>query len=310
MADVNKNNHVNDRIYFSEVEETAVDEYIRETDDLKRERIFNTILYPAFTKMIESIIRRYKLYVPNEQFCDTFGDTISYLMTKIDHFRREITGYDEVDVSRSKDLSRFVKMSHDFYKEKRRDASEEDPKYIVVDITNPKKKSVVETKYFRKTTHKYKAYSYCGTISKNYLMHQCSQYSKRRMRDVSYDDCSDDIGNSMKFVVDDGNPYEFGERVVKKLASEITDMVRNKDEHGLTEKEAAVGAAIVKVLRNMDTLVPREGSNKYHKSSVLYLLREESLIDDTKVLRTNMKPFKEAYLRVKKEIEAEDEAQY
>ena len=122
---------INDRIYFSEVEEAAVDDYIRETDHFKRERIFNTILYPAFTKMIESIIRRYKLYVPNEQFCDMFSDTISYLMTKIDHFRREITGYDEVDVSHSKDLSRYVKMSNEFYKEKRRNATEDDPKYII-----------------------------------------------------------------------------------------------------------------------------------------------------------------------------------
>ena len=308
MAELEINRPADDRIYFSEIEEAAVDEYIKEISDHRREKIFNSILYPAFTKMIESIIRRYKLYVPNEQFSDTFGDTISYLMTKIDHFRREITGYDEVDVSKSKDLSRFKKVSNDFYKEKRRNATEDDPKYIVVDITNPKKKGAVDTKYFRRTTHRYKAYSYCGTISKNYLMHQCSQYSKKRARDVSYDDYSEELGNSMKFVVDNSDPYEFGERMVKKLSEEIKGMVKNRSEYGLSDRETSVGKAIVKVLDNMDTMVPKEGSNKYIKSTVLYLLREESMIDDTKTMRANMKPFKDAYIRVRKQIEQEDEA--
>ena len=37
--------------------------------------------------MVESIIRRYKLYPPqDENFDETFNDTLSFLMTKIDRF--------------------------------------------------------------------------------------------------------------------------------------------------------------------------------------------------------------------------------
>lgn len=72
--------------YFFEEQEQAVIDYINETDAKKRNEIYNKTLYPAFCKMVESIINRYKLYPPDEEFKDTFDDTISFLMTKIDRF--------------------------------------------------------------------------------------------------------------------------------------------------------------------------------------------------------------------------------
>ena len=76
--------------YFYEKEENAIVQYINEKNVEEKNRIFNTILYPALTKMIESIIRRYKLFVPDEDFEQNFNDTISYLLTKIDHLSREL----------------------------------------------------------------------------------------------------------------------------------------------------------------------------------------------------------------------------
>ena len=75
--------------YFYEEQENAVKEYVLTTDDIKKNQIFNKILLPAFTKMIESIIRRYDLHIPNEEFNETFNDTISFLMSKIEHFDAE-----------------------------------------------------------------------------------------------------------------------------------------------------------------------------------------------------------------------------
>ena len=54
--------------YFYEKEEQAIVDYIASTDMEEKNRIFNTVLMPALTKMIESIIRRYKLFVPEEEF--------------------------------------------------------------------------------------------------------------------------------------------------------------------------------------------------------------------------------------------------
>ena len=72
--------------YFYEEQEQAVIDYINETDEKKKNEIYNKVLYPALCKMVESIINRYKLYPPDEEFKETFDDTISFLMTKIDHF--------------------------------------------------------------------------------------------------------------------------------------------------------------------------------------------------------------------------------
>ena len=72
--------------YFYEEQEQAVVDYILAETKEDKNKIFNTWLKPAFTKMIESIIRRYKLYVPDEEFDDTFNDTFSFLMTKIELF--------------------------------------------------------------------------------------------------------------------------------------------------------------------------------------------------------------------------------
>ena len=57
-----------------------------ETSRIENEKIFNSILRPVFAKMIESIMRRYKLYVPNEESGDTFNDTLSFLITKMDRY--------------------------------------------------------------------------------------------------------------------------------------------------------------------------------------------------------------------------------
>lgn len=72
--------------YFYEEEEAAFAQYVQSTDQSERDRLFRDKLYPAFTKMIESIIRRYELFTPNEDFTDTFCDTMSFLITKVNNF--------------------------------------------------------------------------------------------------------------------------------------------------------------------------------------------------------------------------------
>lgn len=72
--------------YFGEEEELAFQTYVNSTNQYERDNIFRQKLYPAFTKMVESIIRRYILFVPTEDFDETFHDTLSFLITKINNF--------------------------------------------------------------------------------------------------------------------------------------------------------------------------------------------------------------------------------
>ena len=53
---------------------------------LKKNNIFNDKLKPAFKKMVEAIIRGQELYIPNEEFLDTYTDTLSHLLSKADKF--------------------------------------------------------------------------------------------------------------------------------------------------------------------------------------------------------------------------------
>lgn len=78
--------------YWHEAEEDAFVRYINSDNAAEKETIFNTVLRPAFTKMTESIIRRYNLYPPDEDFQETFDDTMSFLMTKIHNFNPD-SGY-------------------------------------------------------------------------------------------------------------------------------------------------------------------------------------------------------------------------
>ena len=286
--------------YFYEKEENAIVQYINEKNVEEKNRIFNTILYPALTKMIESIIRRYKLFVPDEDFEQNFNDTISYLLTKIDHFKPRITGYDLIEDEKELSKYHFVTMSEEDLKSKLRDASEEDPDYIVVYFGfDDEDESNINKKYYKKETHNYKAYSYCGTVCKNYLMFKSTQYAKKKVRNTSYDDVFEDLSNNVKYSTNETSYAEIAEKLVVNVAYEIERMIENAEENLLNENEIKVGNALINLLRNWEEVLPDGGSNKLQKSSVLYFLREETMMS-TKEIRDNMKKYKCVYKILRK----------
>ena len=286
--------------YFYEKEENAIVQYINEKNIEEKNRIFNTILYPALTKMIESIIRRYKLFVPDEDFEQNFNDTISYLLTKIDHFKPRITGYDLIEDEKELSKYHFVTMSEEDLKSKLRDASEEDPDYIVVYFGfDDEDESNINKKYYKKETHNYKAYSYCGTVCKNYLMFKSTQYAKKKIRNTSYDDVFEDLSNNVKYSTNETSYAEIAEKLVVNVAYEIERMIKNAEENLLNENEIKVGNALINLLRNWEEVLPDGGSNKLQKSSVLYFLREETMMS-TKEIRDNMKKYKCVYKILRK----------
>ena len=288
--------------YFYETEEMAIIQYIHEENIEEKNRIFNTVIYPALTKMIESIIRRYKLFVPDEDFEQNFNDTISYLLTKIHHFKPQITGYDLIENEKEIAKHNFVMMSEEDLKQKLRDASEEDPEYVVVYFGfDDDDESNINKRYYKKETHNYKAYSYCGTVCKNYLMFKSTQYAKKKVRNTSYDEIFEEICDSTKYSTEDITYTEVVEKLITDIADEIERMTSNAELHLLNENEVKVGNALVNLLRNWEEVLPNGGSNKLQKSSVLYFLREETMMT-TKEVRDNMKKYKCVYKLLKKMV--------
>ena len=228
--------------YFYEEEEAAVANYLVETDESKKNTIFTTILLPAFTKMIESIIRRYKLYLPDEIFQETFDDTISFLMSKIIFFKPQ-SGY--------------------------------------------------------------KAYSYCGTVCKNYLIWRINQYNKQQTRNTSYDDIQVEINNDSKYsYVQHTSHVSYLTNLIATMAEEVTKILDKKNEIKLTPNEIKVGNALHMLLNDWEDLFARMGSNKFNKSSILLFLQESTLLN-TNEIRVAMKKYKSIYYKVKEKVVSE-----
>lgn len=75
-------------LYFGPEEEVAVVKFLECNDEMERNAIYNQWLRGPFDKMIESIIRRYKLYRKGVSFEDLHSDTLSFLITKADKFEK------------------------------------------------------------------------------------------------------------------------------------------------------------------------------------------------------------------------------
>ena len=285
--------------YFYEKQEEAVMAYIKSNDQEERNRIFKTILYPAFTKMIESIIRRYKLYVPDEEFDQTFKDTISFLLTKITNFHPETYIYEEVEPPTKEMIDSAETVWYDNFILKSK-FDEESPKYLKVvgcddsDWDNPKQYTVG---YYKKVKKHFKAYSYCGTICKNYLIYKINQFKKKIERNEPYDDIYEKFQNNIDYSQEDFSEKSVAEELSEKIVKKIRTMVGDTG-LSLSDNEKKVGIALCELFENWEDILCPDGSNKLHKSSVLYFLREETMMS-TKELRENMAVYKKEYYLLK-----------
>jgi hypothetical protein len=88
MANKRGRKRVND-LYFGPEQEEAVVKFLESSDDRERNAIYNKWLKDPFDKMIESIIRKYKLYRKGISFEDLHADTLSFLITKADKFDKD-----------------------------------------------------------------------------------------------------------------------------------------------------------------------------------------------------------------------------
>jgi hypothetical protein len=130
-------------------------------------------------------------------------------------------------------------------------------------------------------------------------MFKSTQFQKKKIKNTSYDNIVEELSNNIKYSTEEYNNIDIAERLVNKMGDEIEDMVLNHEKYSLNENEIKVGNALVNLLKNWENLLPNDGSNKLQKSSVLYFLREETMMS-TKEVRDNMKKYKSIYKFIKK----------
>ena len=73
-------------LYFGPDQEKAVVDFLTTESYSERNKIYNEYLRHPINKMIDSIIRRYKLYRKDYTFEDMHADTLSFLVTKMHNF--------------------------------------------------------------------------------------------------------------------------------------------------------------------------------------------------------------------------------
>ena len=216
------------KIYFGEDQERAVVSYLESSDDAEKNKIFNEYLREPLIIMVESIIRRYKLYRKDLEFEEIHNDTMSFLITKIHKFDH---------------------------------------------------------------TKNHKAYSYFGTICKNYLMGAIQKDTKEQNRQVSYDDISSDIEDrtDLSYVIDE---YIIDYRdVIIKLTISLEEFMEKED---LTDNEQKLGYALLEIFNNFDRIFQVGDGNKFNKNLILLSLREMTSLS-TKEIRISLKKFKKMY---------------
>jgi len=137
-----------------------------------------------------------------------------------------------------------------------------------------------------------KAYSYFGTICKNYLMGQIIKDQKETNRKISYEDISSSLEErpDMSYRIDD-DVVETN-IVIDEYLKELKDFIELES---LNENEKKLGYALIELFDNYESIFSGADNNKFNKNVILLSLREMTNLS-TKEIRSSIKRFKKLYM--------------
>jgi len=150
---------------------------------------------------------------------------------------------------------------------------------------------VTKIEKFQPTKGK-KAYSYFGTICKNYLMGQIIKDQKETNRKVSYEDISSTIEERPDMI------YRIDEDVIDTnliLSSYVSELKEFIEIESLNDNEKKLGFALIDLFNNYETIFSGNENNKFNKNIILLSLREMTNLS-TKEIRGSIKKFKKLYV--------------
>jgi predicted SprT family Zn-dependent metalloprotease len=137
-----------------------------------------------------------------------------------------------------------------------------------------------------------KAYSYFGTICKNYLMGQILKEQKETNRKISYEDISSDLENDEHYSYNIDNYVVEPEDIIKNFLKELDSLFKQET---LNENEVKLGHALYEIFENYDKIFVSTSNNKFNKNIILLSLREMTNLN-TKEIRSSLKKFKFIYV--------------
>ena len=143
-----------------------------------------------------------------------------------------------------------------------------------------------------------KAYSYFGTICKNYLMGQIIKDQKETTRKVSYEDMSQSIEErpDMMYRIDDEEMDT--NAIIIKYLNELRYFIENEN---LSDNEVKLGYALIDLFDNYESIFSSADNNKFNKNVILLSLREMTNLS-TKEIRGSIKKFKKLYILIQSKM--------
>jgi len=136
-----------------------------------------------------------------------------------------------------------------------------------------------------------KAYSYFGTICKNYLMGQIIKDQKEINRKISYEDISSDLENDENFSYSIEEEDINLQKIIEEFLNELDSFIKSPS---LTESEVKLGLALYDIFQNYEDIFVGTDNNKFNKNVILLSIREMTNLS-TKEIRSSMKKFKLIY---------------
>jgi len=136
-----------------------------------------------------------------------------------------------------------------------------------------------------------KAYSYFGTICKNYLMGQIIKDQKETNRKISYEDISSSLEErpDMSYRIDDDIVET--DIIITEYLKELKEFIDNEN---LNDNEKKLGYALIDLFDNYESIFSGADNNKFNKNVILLSLREMTNLS-TKEIRSSIKRFKKLY---------------
>jgi hypothetical protein len=144
-----------------------------------------------------------------------------------------------------------------------------------------------------------KAYSYFGTICKNYLMGQIIKDQKDTNRKVSYEDISSSLEERPDLVYYIENDVVESDKIILDYIKQLKTFI---DVSSLNENEVKLGYALLELFENYDSIFIGNDNKKFNKNLVLMSIREMTNLS-TKEIRLSMKKYKKLYFDFVKSID-------
>ena len=146
-----------------------------------------------------------------------------------------------------------------------------------------------------------KAYSYFGTICKNYLMGQILKDQKETNRKISYEDISSSLEEreDMSYTIDD-DVIET-DYVINEYLTELKTYIESEQ---LNDNEKKLGYALIDLFENYESIFSGADNNKFNKNVILLSLREMTNLS-TKEIRSSIKRFKKLYILIQSKMKTD-----